>query len=117
MLHIDQLLKTMCEIILQNCRGLATTAAIVIKEEGATGWSIAASGNPEKDAEAHLPGLPLNETALVAESVVRYCTRFREIVFLSNLIHDERFSNVSEAWAAQNPAGKSVIAIPICHGL
>jgi signal transduction histidine kinase len=117
MLHIDQLLKTMCEIILQNCRGLATTAAIVIKEEGATGWSIAASGNPEKEAEAHLPGLPLNETALVAESVVRYCTRFREIVFLSNLIHDERFSNVSEAWAAQNPAGKSVIAIPICHGL
>jgi signal transduction histidine kinase len=116
-LQVDQLLKTMCEIILQNCGGLATSAAIVVEEDDPVGWSIAASGDSEKGAVAHIPGIPLNETALVAEGVILYCTRFRETVFLPDLIHDERFSNVSEAWAARNPVGKSVIAIPICHGV
>ena len=63
-----------------------------------------------------VPGLPLDETALVAESVILYCTRFRDTVFLPDLIRDERFSNVSEAWSVRNPNGKSVIALPICHG-
>ncbi|KAG0645354.1 Hybrid signal transduction histidine kinase K [Hyphodiscus hymeniophilus] len=115
-LQVDQLLKTMCEIILQNCGGVATSAAIVVEEEDPIGWSIAASGDAEKGAEAHIPGLPLNETALVAESVILYCTRFRDTVFLPDLMHDERFSNVSEAWSSRNPNGKSVIALPICHG-
>lgn len=115
-LQVDQLLKTMCEIILQNCGGLATMAAIVVEDDAPIGWSIAASGDPEKGAVAHIPGLPLRETALVAENAILYCTRFRESVFLPNLLHDERFSNVSEAWSALNPAGKSVIGIPICHG-
>ncbi|KAF8862872.1 HHK1, histidine kinase-group X protein [Acephala macrosclerotiorum] len=115
-LQIDQLLKTMCEIILQNCGGLATLAAIVVEDDDPVGWSIAASGDPEKGAVAHIPGLPVGETALVAEGVVLYCTRFRETVFLPDVIHDERFSNVTELWAARNPLGKSIIAIPICHG-
>ena len=116
-LQVDQLLKTMCEIILQNCGGLASTAAIVVEEDDPIGWSIAASGDPERGAVAHIPGIPLGETALVAENVILYCTRFRETVFLPDLIHDERFSNVSEAWSIRNPVGKSVIAIPICHGV
>lgn len=116
-LQVDQLLKTMCEIILQNCGGLATSAAIVVEEDDPTpGWSIAASGDPERGARAHIPGLPLRETPVVAEGVILYCTRFRETVFLSNILHDERFSNVTEAWSTRNPAGKSVIAIPIVHG-
>lgn len=116
-LQVDQLLKTMCEIILQNCGGLATSAAIVVEEDDPTpGWSIAASGDPEKGANAHIPAIPLSETPLVAEGVILYCTRFRETVFLSDILHDERFSNVTEAWSLRNPAGKSVIAIPIVHG-
>ena len=115
-LQVDQLLKTMCEIILQNCGGVATSAAIIVEEDDPMGWSIAASGDAEKGAAAHIPGLPLNENALVAESVILYCTRFRDTVFLPDLMHDERFSNVSEAWSTRNPRGKSVIAIPICHG-
>lgn len=115
-LQVDQLLKTMCEIILQNCGGLATMAAIVVEDDEPIGWSIAASGDPENGAEAHIPGLPLHETALVAANAILYCTRFRESVFLPNLVHDERFSNASDAWAARHPLGKSVICIPICHG-
>ena len=115
-LQVDQLLKTMCEIILQNCGGLATMAAIVVEDDEPIGWSIAASGNPENGAVAHKPGLPLNESTLVAVNAILYCTRFRESVFLPNLVHDERFSNVSEAWTARHPLGKSVIGIPICHG-
>ncbi|KAE8452450.1 hypothetical protein EG329_000352 [Mollisiaceae sp. DMI_Dod_QoI] len=116
-LQVDQLLKTMCEIILQNCGGLATLAAIIVEDDDPIGWSIAASGDPEKGAVAHIPGLPVGESALVAEGVILYCTRFRETVFLPDVIHDERFSNVNEAWAGRNPLGKSVIAIPICHGV
>lgn len=115
-LQVDQLLKTMCEIILQNCGGLATMAAIIVEDDDPVGWSIAASGDPENGAVAHIPGLPLNETAMVARNAILYCTRFRESVFLPNLIHDERFSNVSESWVARHPTGKSVIGIPICHG-
>ncbi|RDL41300.1 ATPase of HSP90 chaperone topoisomerase II kinase [Venustampulla echinocandica] len=116
-LQVDQLLKTMCEIILQNCGGLASTAAIVVEEDDPTpGWCIAASGDPEGGATAHIPGIPLSETSLVAEGVILYCTRFRETAFLSDILHDERFSNVTEAWSARNPGGKSVIALPIVHG-
>ncbi|KAL3428197.1 hsp90-like protein [Phlyctema vagabunda] len=115
-LQIDQLLKTMCEIILQNCGGLADLAVIIVEEEDPAGWSIAASGDPDKGAEAHIPGIPLGETSLIAEGVIVYCTRFRETVFLPNIIHDERFSNVDEAWSARNPGGKSIIAVPIAHG-
>lgn len=115
-LQVDQLLKTMCEIILQNCGGLASSAAIVVEEDDPTpGWSIAASGDPD-GATAHIPGIPLRETALVAEGVILYCTRFRETVFLSNILQDERFSNITDAWSARNPLGKSVIALPIVHG-
>lgn len=116
-LQVDQLLKTMCEIILQNCGGLATMAAIVVEEEDET-WAIAASGEPETggDPEAHIPGVPVEKSDLVAESVILYCTRFRETVFLPDLVNDERFSNVNDAWTLRNPHGKSIIAIPICHG-
>ncbi|KAG9234466.1 HHK1, histidine kinase-group X protein [Amylocarpus encephaloides] len=121
-LQVDQLLKTMCEIILQNCGGLASSAAIVVEddepplENASPEWIIAASGDAEMGAEAHMPGIPLHETALVAEGVILYCTRFRETVFLGDINHDERFSNVTDAWSHRNPGGKSVIALPIVHG-
>ena len=114
-LQVDQLFKTMCEIILQNCKGVASLAAIVIEEDRGIGWAIAASGNPE-GAEAHNPPLPLVESGLIAENVVNYCSLFREMVYLPDLMRDQRFSNVTEAWVAQNPTSKSVVALPICHG-
>ena len=115
-LRVDELLKTMCDVILQTCGGSATLAAIVVQDEGSSDWCVAASGDPEAGAEAHLPGIPLSGTHLVAENVILYCTRFREVVFLRDLISDERFGNVSEHWLQRNPQSKAVIAIPILHG-
>ncbi|KAI0549538.1 putative histidine kinase HHK1p [Xylaria curta] len=118
-LRVDVLLKTMCDVILQTCGGSVTQAAIVVQDEedkDNSTWCIAASGDPEKGATAHMPGLPLIGTSRVAENVILYCTRFREVVFISDLITDERFGNVAESWLQRNPTSKAVVAIPICHG-
>jgi signal transduction histidine kinase len=116
-LQVDQLLTTMVEIILQNCGAAATLAAIIVEEDDPSpSWSVAASGSPESGAKAHIPSLPLTETKKVDNGVILYCTRFRETVFLSDLVRDERFSNVDENWWQRYPHGKSVIAIPIAHG-
>ncbi|KJZ80283.1 hypothetical protein HIM_00133 [Hirsutella minnesotensis 3608] len=115
-LQVDELLKTMCDVILQTCGGSATRAALVVQEIDADSWCVAASGDPEKGASAHNPGLPLSGTSLIAENVVLYCTRFLESVFIPDLLADERFGNVNEAWLLRNPLGKAIIAIPISHG-
>jgi signal transduction histidine kinase/CheY-like chemotaxis protein/tetratricopeptide (TPR) repeat protein len=116
-LQVDQLLTTMVEIILQNCGAVATLAAIIVEEDDPVpGWSIAASGDPENGAKAHIPGLPLTETPMVDDNIILYCTRFRETVFVPDLVRDERFSNVADSWYAANPHGKAIIAIPIAHG-
>lgn len=117
-LQVDELLKTMCDVILQTCGGSATLAAIVVQDpDGDAGsWCIAASGDPEKGASAHNPGLPLAANALIADNVVLYCTRFQEAVFIPDLSVDERVGNVNETWLQKNPLGRSIIAIPILHG-
>ncbi|CAK7234784.1 Chk1 protein kinase [Sporothrix curviconia] len=114
-LRVDELLKTMCDVILQTCGGSATQAAIVVQDEGGPDWCVAASGEPEKGAVSHRPGVPLKGTCMVAENVVLYSMRFRESVFVPDLISDERFGNVSDCWIEKNPRSKSVISIPICH--
>ncbi|KAM0216311.1 hypothetical protein ACHAPA_002123 [Fusarium lateritium] len=115
-LQVDELLKTMCDVILQTCGGSATLAAIVVQENDMDTWCVAASGDPERGASAHIPGIPLSGTSLIAENVVLYSTRFLESVFVPDLVSDERFGNVNDSWLRRNPVGKSIIAIPICHG-
>lgn len=115
-LQVDELLKTMCDAILQTCGGSATLASIVVQDQDSKEWSLAASGDPEKGATAHIPGIPLEGTSLVAENVVLGCSRFREPVFIPDLLSDERFGNVSEGWLQRNPLSKAVIAIPISYG-
>lgn len=115
-LQIDELLKTMCNVILQTCGASATLAAIAVQDEETSDWCVAASGDPERGAEAHIPAVPLNSTHLVAENIVLYCARFREVVFVQDLVSDERFGNVSDLWLHRNPLSKAIIAIPISHG-
>jgi signal transduction histidine kinase/predicted ATPase/serine/threonine protein kinase/DNA-binding NarL/FixJ family response regulator len=116
-LRVEELLKTMCDVVLQTCGGSATQAAIIVQnDDSSTDWCVAASGEPERGAQAHVPGIALRETPLVAENVVLYCTRFREVVLIPDLVNDERFGNVSEIWLQKNPLSKAVIALPISHG-
>jgi signal transduction histidine kinase len=51
----------------------------------------------------------------VARQVTLYTLRFRETVFVQNLLDDDRFSNVSKSYLTRNPEGKAVICIPIVH--
>lgn len=115
-LKVDELLKTMCEIIMQNCGGLATLIAIITNDDNGNSHSIAASADQDKGAVAHIPGIPLRESACIAENVVLYTSRFREVVFVTELNEDERFSNVRKSWLELNPMGRSVIALPIMRG-
>ncbi|KAG6213833.1 hypothetical protein E4U50_000863 [Claviceps purpurea] len=117
-LQVNELLKTMCDVILQTCGGSATRAAIIVQDgdTSSASWCVAASGDPERGASAHKPGLPLSGSTLIAENVVLYCTRFRESVFIPDLLADERFGNVHECWLQRAPAGKAIITIPILHG-
>ncbi|PKX97816.1 two-component sensor protein histidine protein kinase [Aspergillus novofumigatus IBT 16806] len=115
-LRVDELLRTMCRIIMQSCHGVATLAAIVTNEEQKVGWAVAASGNAAGHIKVHNPPTPIRQSNLVAESIVNYCVRFREAAYLPDVLQDPRFSHVSEAWVAQNPVSKSVMALPISPG-
>ena len=75
-LQVDQLLKIMCEIILENCKGVASLVAVVI-EDPSIGWVIAASGRPEEGAEAHSPAIPVANSALIVESVCELLFSFQ----------------------------------------
>ncbi|EEY16894.1 autoinducer 2 sensor kinase/phosphatase luxQ [Verticillium alfalfae VaMs.102] len=65
-LNVDQLLETMCDVILQTCGGTATLAAIIVRD--AQGWCLAASGDPERGAKAPESRELLSHTSLVAEN-------------------------------------------------
>ncbi|KAI9806636.1 MAG: hypothetical protein M1825_006093 [Sarcosagium campestre] len=115
-LQVDKLLPKMCELILEG--NSADSAAIIVEEED-SGWVVAARGNPDGDVMSYRPGLPLAEDEVddqIPRQVALYCLRFREVVFLQNVLADERFCNVSEQYLSRNPAGRSVITIPILHG-
>lgn len=110
-LEVQELLKTMCDVILQTCGGTATLAAIIVQEEDQ--WCVAASGDPEQGAQAHKPAVPLSSSQLmVPENVILYCTRFREAVFSADITSDERFG-VTEEWLQKNPQGRAIIAVSL----
>ncbi|KAJ5974406.1 hypothetical protein N7481_011616 [Penicillium waksmanii] len=115
-LRIDELLRTMCKVIMQSCDDVATLAAIITEADTTVGWAVAASGDVAGHIKIHDPPTPIEHSNLVAESIVNYCVRFREAVYLPDVLQEPRFSYVSEAWLAQNPVSKSVMALPISHG-
>lgn len=115
-LRVDELLRTMCTIVMESCHGTATVAAIITKENPAIEWAVAASGDAAGHIKVHHPPTPVGHSFLAAESIVNYCVRFREPAYLPDVLQDPRFSYVSEAWLAQNPSSKSVVAFPISRG-
>lgn len=111
-LDVDSLLKKFTKIIIDSTG--ADLVGIVVSNDH--GWCVAATGTPD-GVEAPDNGIPVNEIAdVVAQQVTLYVLRFKEQVFLRNIIDDERFSNVSASWLERNPEGASMIAIPILHG-
>ena len=120
-LVVDKLMAKFASIILESTG--ATLCGIVI-EDAQIEWSIACVASNESDNDSkHSTGVtsfptgqPLDSVDdVVARQVMLYTLRFRETVFVQNLLEDDRFSNVSEAYLGRNPEGKAVICIPIVH--
>jgi GAF domain-containing protein len=112
-LQIDKLLKKMIEIILDCCSG-SDFAAIVTDFFEDVGFAVAAAGDLETGQQAYLDGLPLSEMEeRFAQQISHYTLRTREEVLVHNVLEDERFSVVNEAYQARYPMGRSVIALPI----
>ncbi|KAF2477826.1 uncharacterized protein BDR25DRAFT_338561 [Lindgomyces ingoldianus] len=112
-LKIDKLLAKMAEIILESTGG--SLCGIVI-EDSQIEWSIAAVGTPDDGITSFPGGQPLDTVDdQVARQITLYVLRFREHVFVQNLLEDDRFSNVSESYLNRNPDGKAVICVPIIH--
>ena len=103
-LQIDRLLAKMTEIILESAGAQADFAGVVIEGEG--GWGMAASGTPDGiNAET----IPLSEILdETQKQVLLYTMRFKEAVFVHNVLNDDRFCNT--------PSVKSVISLPIIQG-
>jgi signal transduction histidine kinase len=114
-LEVDKLMGKMAEIITESAT--ADLVGIVIKDDQ-TEWSIAAMGTPD-GIETFPEGVGLDNDEIdkqVARQVTTYVLRFKETVFVHNLLEDERFSGVSQPYRERNPGGKAVIALPILHG-
>ncbi|KAJ9293720.1 hypothetical protein DTO271G3_7602 [Paecilomyces variotii] len=111
-LQIDKLLTKMIEIILESCSG--SDFAVIATDFEDIGFAVAAAGDIEKGQQAFLDGLPFSEVEdKMAQQISHYTLRTREQVLVHNVLEDERFSNVSEAYQARYPLGRSVITLPI----
>jgi signal transduction histidine kinase len=115
-LRIEDLLRTMCTIIMESCHGVATITAIITEEDPTIGWAVAASGDAPGRIKVHQSPTPIGVSTLVEERIVNYCVRFREAVYLPDVVQDPRFSHVTDAWVAQNLVSKSIMALPIFQG-
>ena len=103
-LQIDRLLAKMTKIILESAGAQADFAGVVIEGEG--GWGMAASGTSDGINAEFIPLSDIqNETQ---KQVLLYTMRFKETVFVHNLLNDDRFCNT--------PSIKSVISLPIIQG-
>ncbi|KAL1597206.1 Chk1 protein kinase [Paraconiothyrium brasiliense] len=118
-LNIDKLMGKMAEIILESTG--ASLCGIIV-EDAQIEWSVAtvATNDPSDDGSSAVTSFPNGQPLdaiedVMARQVTLYSLRFREIVFCQNLLEDDRFSNVSEAYLKRNPDGKAVICIPIIH--
>lgn len=111
-LQIDKLFTKMIEIILESCNG--SDFAVIATDLDDAGFMVAAIGDSEMGMKSFADGLPLSRIEdKMAQQISHYVLRTREGVLVHNVLEDERFSNVSEAYQARHPLGRSVIALPI----
>ncbi|KAL8906916.1 MAG: hypothetical protein Q9207_001724 [Kuettlingeria erythrocarpa] len=103
-LQIDRLLGKMTEIILESAGAQADFACVVVQGEG--GWDVAAIGTSEGIRGEAVPLSELSDET--QKQVLLYTLRFKETVFVHNVLNDDRFCNTG--------ATKSVISLPILQG-
>ncbi|GIZ48579.1 hypothetical protein CKM354_001163300 [Cercospora kikuchii] len=112
-LDVDRLLSKLTNIIVDST-GAELVGLVVENDQGE--WCVASVGTPD-NIEAPEMAIPLeNVEDPVARQVTKYVLRFKEQVFLRQVLDDERFSNVPDSWLERNPDGASMISIPILHG-
>ncbi|EMC95850.1 hypothetical protein BAUCODRAFT_71300 [Baudoinia panamericana UAMH 10762] len=112
-LNIDRLLPKLTEIIVTSTG--ADVCGLAIEADNG-GWEVAAVATPS-GFEPLPASVPLDQIEdPVARQVTLYVLRFKEPVFLRQVLDDERFANVPSSWLEQNPEGAAMIALPILHG-
>lgn len=112
-LDVDRLLSKLTEIIVESTG--ASTCGLCVEQDGG-GWFVAATGAPD-GMEPPKSGLSLDAVPdPVAKQITMYVLRFKESLFLKNVLDDERFANVPASWLQDNPEGASIITMPILHG-
>ena len=112
-LQVDRLLAKMTEIIVETTG--AEQCGIIV-EDDEHDWSLRSMGGPD-GVTSLSDGQPLDAAKdRVARHISLYVLRFKEAVFVHNILDDERFSNVDESFLARCPDGRSVISVPILHG-
>ncbi|KAI7577123.1 hypothetical protein KC316_g10420, partial [Hortaea werneckii] len=112
-LNVDKLLSKLLEIIVDSTG--ADLCGLAVEGDN-TNWvvaSVSAGDGVTKPSD----GTPLEEIEdQVAKQITLYVLRFKEHVFLRNVLEDERFAAVPQSWLQKHPDGASMIAVPILHG-
>ncbi|KAK4545160.1 hypothetical protein LTR36_003711 [Oleoguttula mirabilis] len=112
-LNVERLLSKLLEIIVDSTG--ADVCGLAVEEEGGE-WCVA-SVETADGINAPRVGIPIDQLEdPVAKQVTLYVLRFKEQVFLRNVLDDERFGNVPQSWLDKHPEGASMIALPIMHG-
>ncbi|KAK0895628.1 Chk1 protein kinase [Friedmanniomyces endolithicus] len=112
-LNVDRLLSKLTEIIVDST-GADLCGLCVEADNG--GWCVASICTPN-GIESPPAGIPLDQIEdPVARQVTLYTLRFKEQLFLRNVLDDERFATVPAWWQEKYPEGASMIALPILHG-
>ena len=115
-LQLERLLLKMTEVVLETAGGQADFAAIVINYKE-VGWGVAAAGGVDGGVVSYADGRPFDQIDdKVGKQTLLYTLRYKAAIFSQNILEDERFSNVDEAWLKRNPVGKAVITEPIRSG-
>ncbi|KAL8704298.1 MAG: hypothetical protein Q9201_002520 [Fulgogasparrea decipioides] len=103
-LQIDRLFAKMTGIILESAGAQADLTYVV--DEGEGGWNVAAKGTADGIQAEAVPLSELDDET--QQQVLFYTIRFKETVFVHNVLNDDRFCNTMSS--------RSVISLPILQG-
>ncbi|MBI5446876.1 MAG: sigma 54-interacting transcriptional regulator [Deltaproteobacteria bacterium] len=107
-LDLPKLLQMLMRILLQSAG--AQRGFLLQEEDGKI--VIEASGSVDEETITVLQGEPLEESAELSRSIVRYVSRSRDVVVIEDATADERFAATSYV-ARTRP--KSILCMPIVH--